>query len=183
MIIESLTNYTYLLIITVFITNIIQMVSPDGKMKKYILFISSLIVTIILLEPILKFINKDLNMENIFSTNLEEYKLSFEENETNLDSEILSTYKENIKTDIIKRLEDLDYTVHSVSCEYDELTLEPKYIRLEISSYDGEIRPVKIEISNINSNEITQIEKWKIETLLKDTYGFKEVEISSWKSY
>ena len=158
------------------------MVSPKGKTKKYVLFISTLIVTVILLEPILKLINSDVSIENVFNMKMEEYKLSLQE-DTNLDLEILAMYKENLKMDIVKRLEDLDYTVHSISCEYDETTLEPKYLKLEISSYDGEIRPVKIEITNMITNEMPPIDKWKLENLLKETYGFKEVEISSWKSY
>ena len=135
------------------------------------------------MEPILKIINNDINVESILSMNLEEYKLDLQEENINLNSTILEKYKENVKLDIIKRLEDLDYKVHSVNCEYDEITLEPNFLRLEISSYDGEIRPVKIEIANTINNEIPQIEKWKLESFLKETYGFKEVEISSWKNY
>ncbi len=181
--IEALTNYTYLIIITSFFINIIQMILPNGETKKYIFFVASLIVTIILVEPILKFVNGDVDVEKIFTLNQEESLMMVEENSNEMTNKIFDTYKSNVENDIIKRLNDSGYEVHSIKCEYDDETMEPKFLHLEISNYDGEIRPVKIEVSTTNSNSVSKIDEWKIQKDMKDTYGFEEVVIEEWKSY
>ena len=60
--------------------------------------------------------------------------------------------------------------------------MEPEYIYLEVSIDDTEIRPVKIEVSNTIKKELF-LDEWKIVNLLKQTYGFKEVEVSAWENY
>ena len=180
--IEGLKNYTYLIIISVFITNLIQLIAPKGETRKYILFVSGTVVMIILLEPVLKIINNEINIENILVMNQEKYMERIEENENILADQIKETYKKNIESGIIKHLEDLGYVIHFIRCEYDLETLEPDYIFLEVSIDDDEIRPVKIEVSNTVNDE-SFLDELKIESILKQVYGFKEVEVSAWKKY
>lgn len=179
--IEEFKEYTYLIVISVFITNMIQMVAPAGQTRKYIIFVASIIVTIVLMEPIVNLLNEEIDINQTLAFNQEKY-IEQTQNENLFITQIEESYKTNIENGIIEHMKNIGYTIHSMRCEYDEITLEPKYIYLEVSIEDNEIRPVKIEVSN-NVQESNFLDEWKIVNLLKQTYGFEEVEVSAWKNY
>ena len=56
--IEKIKEYTYLIVISVFITNMIQLIAPKGSTRKYIIFFAGIIVTIVLIEPIINLLNQ-----------------------------------------------------------------------------------------------------------------------------
>ncbi len=179
--IEGLKEYTYLIVISVFITNMIQMIAPSGQTRKYIIFVASTIVTIVLIEPIINLLNEEIDINRTLAFNQEKY-IEETQNENLFAAQIEKSYKTNIENGIIEHMKNIGYTIHSMRCEYDEVTLEPEYIYLEVSIEDDEIRPVKIEVSN-TTQEGTFFDEWKIVSLLKQTYGFEEVEVSAWKNY
>ena len=179
--IEGIKEYTYLIVISVFITNMIQMIAPKGSTRKYIMFVASTIVTIVLLEPIIKLLNEDVDINEVLVLNQEKYITNMQD-ENLLVNQIEESYKQNIENGIIDHMKNIGYIIHSMRCEYDEITLEPEYIYLEVSIEDDEIRPVKIEVSNTIQRE-SFLDEWKIVNLLKQTYGFKEVEVSAWENY
>lgn len=65
--------------------------------------------------------------------------------------------------------------------------MEPKYLRLEIESDDGTVQPVRIEVSTwgasnykenaVIGSDISAFEKLRVKNILKEEYGFTEVEI------
>lgn len=178
---EKIKDYTYLIVVSVFVTNMIQMIAPKGATRKYIIFAASIIVTIILLEPIVNLLNEDINIEEILVRNQERYIESVE-SENLLADQIKESYKSNLENGIIQHMKNIGYTIHSMRCEYNAHTLEPEYIYLEVSVEDDEIRPVKIEVLNTVRKE-NFLDELKIINVLKETYGFKEVEVSAWESY
>lgn len=179
--IEKIKEYTYLIVISVFVTNMIQLIAPKGTTRKYIIFFAGMIVTIVLVEPIINLLNEDVDINEILVLNQEKYIKQIQD-ENLFKNQIEESYKSNIENGIIEHMKNIGYTIHSIRCEYNETTLEPEYIYLEVSIDDTEIRPVKIEVSNTIKKELF-LDEWKIVNLLKQTYGFKEVEVSAWENY
>ena len=101
--IEGLSNYALSLVSSIFILNILQMILLENKNQKYILFVSSMIVTIILIEPIITIFNKDVSVSNILTENQEELIQVSEENYNEYyETEVLNQYKTNIENGISK---------------------------------------------------------------------------------
>ena len=100
--------------------------------------------------------------------------------ETYYNERVKSTYEENLRNDMVKRLEEAGYKINSIECECDEETLEPKSLKVEIETEDGFIQPVRIEVSS-NSNsrkEASLQDKIKIQKIAYDNYGIKNENVS-----
>ena len=186
-VINDLSNYAIAIVCSSFIMNLIQMILPNGNNKKYVLFVCGVITAIILISPVISFLNKDFNLEEVIKYNKESFdeieKKKYEEYYSN---EIVDTYKNNIKNGIIERLKKAGYDVKSINIEYDKDTMEPSNLIIEIESSDGTVQPVRVEViaiegndSSINKkNKVSVIDKLKIESILKNDYGFKRVTIN-----
>lgn len=182
--IEKLSDYAFSLVSAIFVLNIIQMVLPENKNRKYVLFVSSMIITIILIEPVLNFLNEDIEVSNVLSENQEKLvEISEETKNKYYEQEILKKYKENIENGIIDRLTQMGYETKVIKCEYNQTTLEPEYLYLELNQIDGEIIPVKIEVMQNpqnKTNEFSLLEKIQIKETLKSEYGIKNMEVVKW---
>lgn len=181
--IEGLSNYVLSLVSSIFILNILQMILLDNKNQKYILFVSSMIVTIILIEPIITIFNKGVSVSNILTENQEELIQVSEENYNKYyETEVLNQYKTNIENGIISRLESMGYKTKVIKCEYDKETLEPQFLYLELTQSEGEVIPVKIEVtSNPQKDDIPLMEKIQISEILRKDYGIERTEVVKWK--
>lgn len=178
--IEELSNYAVAVICAYFIMNIVQMLLPDNTNKKYIIFICGAIITLIIVNPIIKILNKDFNLQKIFTLNQEEY-IDLEKNyEQKYNDDIIYKYKKNIEDSIIKRLNDAGYTIHNIECEYDANTLEPSALKLNLETSSGDVLPVKIEVSSSNSrkSDLSFAEIINIKKILREEYGINSVEIN-----
>lgn len=182
--VERLSNYALSLISSIFILNIVQMLLPENKNQKYILFVSSMIVTIILIEPIINIVNKDISVANVLMSNQEEMiELSEENYKKYYEVEVLNQYKSNIEAGIIERLESMGYKTQVIKCEYNQETLEPEYLYLELLQSDGEITPVKIEVANTpQKDDLTLMQKLQITEVLRKEYGIDKMEVVKWKN-
>lgn len=182
--IEGLSNYALSLVSSIFIINIVQMILPENKNQKYILFVSSMIVTIIIIEPIIEIFNKDISVSNILLESQEELIQISEENYNKYyEMEVLNQYKANIENGIITRLEDMGYKTKVIKCEYDKETLEPQYLYLELIPSEGEVIPVKIEVtSNPQKDDFALMEKIQISETLRNEYGIERMEVVKWKN-
>lgn len=192
--IENLSNYAFSLVSAIFILNIIQMLLPESKNRRYVLFVSSMIVTIILIEPLIKILNQEIEVTNILKESTQNLIETTEENMNNYyEQEVLTQYKTNIENGIIERLKQMGYETQIIKCEYNETTIEPEYLYLELTHSDGEIVPVKIEVmkeikseteneseSEPEVNEFSTIEKFQIKEMISKEYGIKNVEVKKW---
>lgn len=182
--IEQLSNYAFSLVIAIFILNIVQMLLPENKNRKYVLFVATMIVTIILIEPIINITDKDIEVANILEESTHNLlKISEENTNKYYEQQVLNQYKLNIENSIVERLEQMGYETKFIKCEYNEKTFEPEYLYLELMHNDGEVVPVKIEVmSNLeqSSDEFRIIEKVKIKETLTKEYGIKNVEVKKW---
>lgn len=182
--IEGLSNYALSLVAAIFILNIVQMLLPESKNKKYILLVSSMIVTIILIEPIINILNGNISVTNILMENQEEIvQISKENYDKYYKTELLEQYKSNIENGIIERLESMGYETKVIKCEYNQETLEPEYLYLELLQSDGEIIPIKIEVTNVpNKDDLTLMQKLQITEVLRKEYGIDKMEVVKWKN-
>lgn len=182
--INDLSNYAIAIVCSSFVMNLIQMILPNGSNKKYVLFVCGVITAIILISPVISFLKRDFDLEEVFTYNKENFeeieKKKYEEYYSN---EIVDTYKNNIKNGIIERLKKAGYDVKSINIEYDKDTMEPSNLIIEIESSDGTIQPVRVEAIAIekdksDNNNISVIDKLKVESILKNDYGFKKITIN-----
>ena len=182
--IEGLSNYALSLVSSVFVLNIVQMLLADNKNRKYILFVSSMIVTIILIEPIVNIFKKDISVANILTENQKEMVEMYEENYNKYyEKEVINQYKNNIEVSIISRLESMGYETKVIKCEYNQETLEPEYLYLELKQSEGEIIPVKIEVTSIpRKDDLTLVQKLQITEVLRKEYGIDKMEVVKWKN-
>ena len=184
--IDKLSDYAFSLVSAIFILNIIQMILPESKNRRYILFVSSMIVTIILIEPLIKLLNEDIEVANILEESTQNLVRTSEENINQYyEQEVLNQYKINIENGIIERLKQMGYETKIIKCEYNKTTLEPEYLYLELNQKDGEIVPVKIEVmsagnSEMESEEFNIIEERQIKEILNKEYGIKNMEVKKW---
>lgn len=171
---------TKILFLSIFI-GLIQMVLPKGKIKQNVLFTSMLVITIVIIEPLVEFLNNDIEISDIYVKNELEYK-NFEKSfdyESYYNQKVKDTYEENLRNDMVKRLEEAGYKINSIECECDEKTLEPKSLKVEIETKDGFVQPVRIEISSNyeNKKEATLEDKIKIQKIAYENYGIKNENV------
>lgn len=178
---ESASNYALSIVCASFLINIIQMILPSGENKKYVLFVSTMIIMIILINPIISFLNKDFDLMEVFKENEESFNLAEEESYNNYyEEQVFNMYKKNLEADIVKRLEENGYEVNKIECEYDDISKEPNYLRLELKQNDGSVTPVRIEVSGNNTpnREMSAFEVMKIKSFIKEMYGIDRVDIN-----
>ena len=182
--VESISKYSLSLVTSIFILNIVQMLLPESKNRKYILFVSSMIVTIILIDPIINVLNIDISVSSILKNNQEEMmKISEENYNKYYEAEVLKGYKENIEIGIMERLKNMGYETKVIKCEYNKETLEPEYLYLELKEKEGKIIPVIIEVtSSPQKDDLTLMQKLQISENLKREYGIDKMEVVKWKN-
>ena len=171
--VENISNFSSGIICTVIMTVIIGMILPEGKSKKYILFISGVVVTISMINPILDLFKIDIN-ETLVSVE-DEYK-NYKYDESKYINSIQQTYNENLVNDIINRLKTNGYSVSNIDVEYDS-NLNPEKVYLDLETEDGFVQPVKIEVSQSNKGKVSELTKNKIKNIINQNYGVNKDNI------
>lgn len=162
------------IIFAVVIATIIEIILPNGNNKKYIKTVIGIYILFVILYPLIsKAMNKKMDINAILgkamnqSTEIESKQITLETN-----NYIEKIYKEKIKTDIAKKVEEKGYNLVDFKSDI-ELNDKEKYgsinnLYLEVSK--GEINEAKNNL--INGNEIEEIKKIDIEI----TDGNKDIE-------
>ncbi len=160
----------------IIVITIIEMLLPNGKNKKYVTFVSSMLLIIIIINPIITLFNKNLNLDDILKN--EEKILATNEYASKMEyakeKSIKETYQKVLKEDIITRLEENGYIVKNVSVVIDEDTYNPIQMELQIEHDDGDIEKVVIDVS---SNQSENIDDLKVKEILNNAYGIKEENV------
>ncbi len=182
--IDFINSWVQGIIIAVIISTIIEMILPDGTIKKYVRTVIGAYIVFVIASPIItKITGKQINLD---SYKLPETKM---QKTATIDTNayIESTYINNIKEDIIKNIEEKGYKVTKVTVEIDKT--EEKYgninsINMQISrqnNLNNLVEPVEININDdikrtesIEANEIEGLKKF-----LKETYGTDNIIINS----
>ncbi len=179
--VDFFSNYTSkILCLSIFI-GIIQMILPSGKLKQNVLFTCLIVITIVIVEPFVSLLQRDFKIEDVLAEKNEEYEIVAQDfdYEKYYHDKVKGIYEENLRNDIVTRLENLGYKINSITCECDEKTLEPKSLKLELETEDGFVQPVRIEVSSQTNSEkkVGLRDKEVIEKLAMENYGIKRENI------
>lgn len=151
--IEALGRWIVTICVAVFFATAVQMILPDNSLKKYCNFVLGLIVFVVMITPIVNFLNKDMPINKLIeqttmevfsdssnsNTNYEEYRKS------SMNSTLV-VFKENLERDCAKDLsKEFDGDEFSVKVEvsYDEQKKSFMINSMEIGINDGSIKNVE----------------------------------------
>lgn len=148
--VENISNFCMSIICTIMLVIVLEMIIPEGKSKKYVTFVCGIVVTLVLIEPIINLF--DINIEEVLASVSVEYE-EVKIDESLYENSVKKSYEQTLINDIIIRLKENGYNVSNVKVEYDEETLKPirVYMNLE-NNEDRHVQPVKIEVSTTKIN-------------------------------
>ena len=175
----ALADFASSLVSSIIAITLIEMILPNGKNKKYITFVSSIILIVVIINPVISFFNRDFNLENILESQEDVLINSEYSKKIQYDKErnINDTYKAFLQEDITKRLEENGYFVRNIDVIIDKKSYEPLKMELEIEHDDGYVQKVVIDVSKNISNSISDMEIAKIKEMLNGVYGTKKDQI------
>lgn len=172
------------IIIAVIISTIIEMILPNGTIKKYVRTVMGAYIIFVIVSPIItKITGKEISLNAFKLPEVEEYE-QIETIDTN--AYIERTYINKIKQDIIENIEKKGYKIENIELEIE--TKEENYgsinnIVLKISkqsALSNNIELIKIDISNENEQTETLQEEeiQAIKKSLQETYGTENIVIN-----
>lgn len=154
---EFLREWTInILILSIFIS-ILEIILPKGNIKRYVNMIIGIIIIIVIINPFIKLITSNIDIEREVFSNIFDSNKQF--NKGNLkkihEEEILKTYKHKLSNDIKNSIE--NNTKFIVTDVFIELDLEDsenygiiKSITLNIDNHKDKEVSGKIVVENIN---------------------------------
>jgi len=205
---EFLNSWLQGIIIAVVVTTIIEMILPAGNTKKYVKVVLGIYVVFNIIAPIInQFTNSNFEISSIididkYTKEMETYETSSTDIDKSNEKNIKQIYINNLKKDIIAKLEEKEYIVNKINIELEnDETYEIKDITLFIKKIENinenknknneeqiiinEIETVYIKVEennklNINKQENNKEEKDKkeIRKYLSSVYEIQEKQIT-----
>lgn len=194
--ISFFTSWAQGIIVAVIVATIIEMILPEGTIKKYVKVIIGLYLMFTIIYPIVnKFHKNDFNINELFNTSDYEMKIENSSNkitgklENNDSKTIKDIYKENVKNDITSKLKQIGYKAYDIFINVlddDNYTINKIELSAEKSTdnknsiYTNNIEINKVIISSNKQNEIIsnkkleETDKNKIIDYLSNEYGIKK---------
>lgn len=174
-----MNQFAMSLVSSVVAITLIEMILPSNKIKKYVVFVSSIVLVIVVINPITSILNKNIDIESILKDNEtfilnSEYKNKMQYAK---EKDMQDTYNAFLKDDIISRMKENGYLVRNVSVKVDDKTYEVTEMELEIEHDDGSIQNVVIDVSVSENGKTENVEVSKIKDLLCKTYGVEKSNI------
>lgn len=178
--IDFINSWVQGIVIAVIISTIVEMILPDGTIKKYIRTVIGTYIVFVIASPIIgKITGKEID--------LSEYKLPEMKNDKivtiDTNAYIENTYINKIKEEIIKSIEEKGYKTENIEVDIeqsDENYGNINSISLTISKNNNassntvnQIAPIEIEISNevVEKEEISDDEINELKVYLEKNYG------------
>jgi len=205
---EFLNSWLQGIIIAVVVTTIIEMILPAGNTKKYVKVVLGIYVVFNIIAPIInQFTNSNFEISSIididkYTKEMETYETSSTDIDKSNEKNIKQIYINNLKKDIIAKLEEKEYIVNKINIELEnDETYEIKDITLFIKKIENinenknknneeqiiinEIETVYIKVEennklNINTQEsnIEEKDKKEIRKYLSSVYEIQEKQIT-----
>ena len=170
--IEMFSNFASSLVAAIIAITIAEMLLPNSKNKKYVTFVSTMILCVVIINPIISLLNQNVNIEDFLEK--QETEIASSEYTAKMEyakeKSINDMYRDALKQDIITRLKDNGYIVKNISFEIDSVSYEPTKMELEIEHKDGDIEKVVIDVSSNISEDISLVEKAKVKDILYSAY-------------
>lgn len=154
------------IIVAVIIGTIIEMILPEGSLKKYIKVVIGIYILFTIISPFIqKFSGSKLSAENILNTEKYEKMMAKGRNtisqklEDNNSRTIKDIYTENLKTDIKAKLKEKGYEAESIYLRVSDdgnYTTEKLQIKLlaKENINNGNTETKKVEINSVNVEKI-----------------------------
>ena len=154
------------IIVAVIIGTIIEMILPEGSLKKYIKVVIGIYILFTIISPFMqKFSGSKLSAENILNTEKYEKMMAKGSNtiskklEDNNSRTIKDIYTENLKTDIKAKLKEKGYEAESIYLRVSDdgnYTTEKLQIKLlaKENKNNGNTETKKVEINSVNVEKI-----------------------------
>ncbi|MCD2345165.1 stage III sporulation protein AF [Clostridium guangxiense] len=179
----------------VFITAV-EMILPDNKMKSYGKFVMGLMLMVVIMTPIIKILNKNINIdeyinkaEKSFSAE-NNYKSSIENYKTKDEEDTKKQFKENLEatcTKILKeKFPDADYSASvEISEDEDSKVLAIKSISIGVKE-KGIEKISKIQIGKnsertTSTQNLNDSEKEKIKNFISNEINVSDKDINVYK--
>lgn len=181
--INFINSWVQGIIIAVVISTIIEMILPNGTIKKYVRTVIGAYIVFVIVSPIItKITGKEIDLSSYELSETEKYQIA----SIDTNAYIESTYINSIKQDIIENIEKKGYKVEKLSIEIDKT--EEKYgeinqMILKISKQGtavSTVEPVEINInSETKKEEAVPLEGMQeLKDFLKETYGTENISIN-----
>jgi len=161
---EAVKGWVSNIIAVILFVSIVEIILPDGKIRKYVNLVAGVLVVLIIVSPIVSAFNKDIQIEMFeMKTNelppIEELKLQSEKIGTLRSKQIVEAYRTKIEKSIQEQVNDVgEISCEKVICKVNEDTNKEEFgnieeVTLHITSKNkkvdnSKIKPVKIQIGN-----------------------------------
>lgn len=183
--INFISSWVQGIIVAVIISTIIEMILPNGNIKKYVRTVIGAYIVFVIVSPIItKITGKEFNLGSYKLLEMEQSKQTAIDTNTYIEN----TYINKIKQDIIENIEKKGYKVIKVTIDIDKT--EENYgninsINLKISKKDNltnTIEPIEIDINDkAKQNESLLTEEiQELKSYLKTNYGTENIVINNY---
>lgn len=171
------------IVIAVIISTIIEMIIPNGNIKKYIKTVMGVYIIFVIISPIISRITGEkINIAKYINSQTSKYEQK-EIATIDTNAYIEQVYKENIKQDIMKKLGEKGYKIKKFEAEIETKEIDYgkiKKLKIGIEKENKNIEPVEISVNKqekSNKEDIPQDELANIKTFLETTYGIEPKNI------
>ena len=148
---EALAHWIEAIIAIIMFTTLVEMISPEGNMKKYILLISGLLVITSIINPVVGILRGGVSLDDLVRVNEARINIHEIEAKSKLISaeqnrEILSGYREGLAQDITARISEGGYRVRDIKLDIEEGSegfgrIKKLAVGIE-DKVEGEIEPI-----------------------------------------
>ncbi|HHT51303.1 MAG TPA: stage III sporulation protein AF [Eubacteriaceae bacterium] len=171
--IEDLSYWVKNIIYIIFFIVFLEILLPNNSMRKYVKVVGGLLVMVVILSPLTKFINKEINLSDVIAKNIidiEQVDLKSKNTLLQEKQDYLTTkiYKERVISNIKERVEDIvgeadvevevEINEDSVSNEYGSIKKVFLYFRQRPMEDIGEFEEEGI-VKNIGPIKKVEIDK------------------------
>lgn len=163
--INFLSSWVKNLSLALIIVSILEMILPNNKTKKYVKMVMGLYILFSIISPFIENSDK-FNFDNLDLTSYVEgtqttSSISEEVDQTSMDNRLNQIYKEELKKDIIKKIEEKGYEVESCKVvahiSQDDSGIEK--ITLKISGKTSKNEDNKEDTTTIEDKIVTEVQK------------------------
>ena len=150
--------------VTIVIVSIFEMLLPNNKNKKYIRMVLGVYVMFNIISPFIK--NKEiLNLKN-FDLETYQYVETISVDQTSMDKRIKKLYEEELKKDIIKKIEEKGYKV--TKCEVEA--------QIANKEHETEIKNIKVRIQKGENNKKEEPKERNEDKIVAEIQKIKKVD-------
>ena len=186
--IKFLTTWSQGIIVAVIIATIIEMILPNGNLKKYVKVVIGIYILFSIVSPIIEKMSSKTDFNNI--VDISKYENKIEESdekilrkiESNNNRTIKDIYLENLESDIKNRLQQKNFYVDEIAINIKDdknYTITKIQIKASIKNDNSKINEIDINIGKEKKqyNHVSEEEKIEIKKYLSEYYNLSEDKI------